>query len=161
MNEGITHKTEFLLEKFRVVDGLKYPVPYEVSAFEKNLALNEGLNIAASLICGGAGTAYDSAAAHMGVGDSATAAAAAQTGLQAATNKAYAGMMAGYPTFGTNQQIVWKASFGDGVAQFAWAEFTIENADLGSGSPLLRKVESKGTKTAGEIWELTVTVTLS
>lgn len=161
MNEGITHKTEFLLEKFQVVNGLKYPVPYAVERFEKNLGLNEGLNILTSLLCGGAGTAYDSAAAYIGVGDSATAAAASQTGLQAATNKAYAGMEAGYPTFGTSQQVVWKASFGDGVAQFAWGEFTVENADLGSGSPLLRKVESKGTKTAGEIWELTITVTFA
>ncbi|MDD4352549.1 MAG: hypothetical protein PHU71_06280, partial [Candidatus Gracilibacteria bacterium] len=90
-----------------------------------------------------------------------TTAAASQTGLQASTNKAYAGMEAGYPTFGSNQQVVWKASFGDGEAQFAWNEFTVENANLGSGAPLLRKVESKGTKTAGEIWELTVTVTFS
>lgn len=161
MNDGITHKTEFLLEKFRVVNGLKYPVPYAVERFEKNLGLNEGLNVIASLICGGAGTPYDSANAYIGVGDSSTAAAASQTGLQAPTNKAYAGMEAGYPTFGTNQQIVWRASFADGEAQFAWNEFTIENANLGLGAPLLRKVESKGTKTAGEIWELTVTVTFS
>lgn len=161
MNEGITHKTEFLLEKFRVVNGLKYPVPYAVERFEKNLGLNEGLNVIASLICGGAGTPYDSANAYIGVGDSTTTAAASQTGLQAPTNKAYAGMEAGYPTFGTNQQIVWRASFADGEAQFAWNEFTIENANLGLGAPLLRKVESKGTKTAGEIWELTVTVTFS
>jgi hypothetical protein len=161
MNDGITHKTEFLLEKFRVVNGLKYPVPYAVERFEKNLGLNEGLNVIASLICGGAGTPYDSANAYIGVGDSTTTAAASQTGLQAPTNKAYAGMEAGYPTFGTNQQIVWRASFADGEAQFAWNEFTIENANLGLGAPLLRKVESKGTKTAGEIWELTVTVTFS
>lgn len=161
MNDGITHKTEFLLEKFLVVNGLKYPIPYAVERFEKNLGLNEGLNVAATLICGGAGTAYDSVGAHIGVGDSSTAAAASQTGLQASTNKAYAGMEAGYPTFGTSQQIVWKGSFGDGVGQFAWNEFTVENGDLGSGAPLLRKVESKGTKTAGEIWELTVTVTLA
>jgi len=161
MNDGITHKTEFLLEKFRVVNGLKYPVPYAVERFEKNLGLNEGLNVLAALLCGGAGTPYDSANAYIGVGDSTTTAAASQTGLQASTNKAYAGMEAGYPTFGSNQQVVWKASFGDGEAQFAWNEFTVENANRGSGAPLLRKVESKGTKTAGEIWELTVTVTFS
>ena len=161
MNDGITHKTEFLLEKYQVSNGLKYPVPYAVERFEKNLGLNEGLNVIASLICGGAETAYDSVNAYIGVGDSSTAAAASQTGLQASTNKAYAGMEAGYPVFGTEQKIVWKASFGDGEAQFAWNEFTVENANLGSGAPLLRKVESKGTKTAGEIWELTVTVTFS
>ena len=161
MNDGITHKTEFLLEKYQVSNGLKYPVPYAVERFEKNLGLNEGLNVIASLICGGAETAYDSVNAYIGVGDSTTTAAASQTGLQASTNKAYAGMEAGYPTFGSNQQVVWKASFSDGEAQFAWNEFTVENANLGSGAPLLRKVESKGTKTAGEIWELTVTVTFS
>ena len=161
MNDGITHKTEFLLEKYQVSNGLKYPVPYAVERFEKNLGLNEGLNVLAALLCGGAGTPYDSANAYIGVGDSTTTAAASQTGLQASTNKAYAGMEAGYPTFGSNQQVVWKASFGDGEAQFAWNEFTVENANLGSGAPLLRKVESKGTKTAGEIWELTVTVTFS
>jgi len=160
MNEGITHKTHFHLEKFLVSNGLKYPVPYAVEDFEKNLGLNEGLNVLGTLLCGGAETAYDSAGAYIGVGDSTTAAAASQVGLQG-SNKAYAGMEAGYPTFGTSQQVVWKASFGDGEAQYAWQEYTVENADLGSGAPLLRKVESKGTKTAGEIWDLTVTVTFS
>lgn len=160
MNEGITHETHFLLEKYHVVNGLKYPVPYEVVEFTKNMALNEGLNIAAALICGDAQTPYDSDNAYIGVGDSTTEAAASQTGLQAASNKAYAGMESGYPTFGTSQQIVWKASFGNGEAEFAWNEFTVENADLGSGAPLLRKVEAKGTKTSGEIWDMTITITL-
>ena len=160
MNEGLTHHTHFRIEKYKVYDGLKYPVPFAVEEFEKNLGLNAGLNLVTSLMCGGAGTAFDSAASYMGVGDSDTAAAAAQTGLQG-SNKAYAGMEAGYPTFGSSQQIVWKASFAGGVGNFAWEEFTMENADYGSGVSLFRKTSSRGTKYTDEVWDMTITYTLS
>ena len=158
MNEGLTHKTDFLIEKFRVVSGMKYPVPYEVVRFSKNLGLTAGLTLLGSLMCGGAGTAFDSASAYLGVGDSTTAAAVGQTGLQG-SNKAYAGMEAGYPTFGSSPTVTWKASFGDGEAQYAWEEFTLENADLGSGTAFFRKTSSKGTKAGGEVWDITVSVT--
>ena len=52
--------------------------------FDANLALNEGLGELIDLICGlGTPTKWDNTNARLGVGDSNTAAAATQTGLQA------------------------------------------------------------------------------
>jgi len=157
MNEGLSHSTHWKLEKRRVWE----PAPYEVSEWDGNLSLNEGLNLVASLICGGAGTAYAEANTYIGVGDSSTAAAASQTALQAATNKFWQVMDTGYPTYGTSQQIVFKATFADGDAEFAWNEYTVSNAATDAGVNLLRKVGSKGTKASGEEWALTITYTLS
>ena len=56
---------------------------YEVMEFEGNLLLNEGI---AAWSDGGL-TTYPNAATYIGVGDSDTAAAATQTGLQAASNR--------------------------------------------------------------------------
>ena len=157
MNEGIRHATHWRLEKRRIWER----APYEVSEWDGNVSLNEGLNLVASLICGGAGTAYEEANTYIGVGDSDAVAAASQTSLQASTNKFWKVMDAGYPTYGTDQQIVFRATFEDGEAEFAWNEYTITNAATDAGVNLLRKVESKGTKGDGEEWSLTITYTLS
>jgi hypothetical protein len=151
----IGHRTDWRLEKYRQGE----TTPYEVSEWTGNLGLNEGLNQLATLACGGGGA--DWSAAYIGVGDSTTAASASQTGLQAATNKAWVAMDSSYPTYGTNQQIVFKSTFDGDTANFAWAEMTVSSGSDDTGTNLLRKVESKGTKTSGETWSLTVTVTLS
>ena len=157
MKEGIGHTTEFTIVKRNAVT--KEVV--SVDQWKGNLGLNEGLNLLASLLCGGAGTAFNAANAYIGVGDSTTAAAATQTGLQAATNKAWAGMEAGFPTYGANQQVAFNAIFTSGVANYAWHEFCVGNSATGVGVDLLRAVAAKGTKTSGEEWEVTVTVTFS
>jgi hypothetical protein len=157
MNEGLSHSTHWKLEKRRIGEEL----PYAIEEWDGNLSLNEGLNHVATLMCGGAGQAFDSAHTHIGIGDSTTAAAATQTGLQAATNKYWQVMDSGYPIYGTSQQIVFKVTVADGDAEYAWNEFVVGNTNDDSGEVLLRKVESKGTKTTGEEWSLTVTYTLS
>jgi len=157
MKEGIGHTTEFRIVKRRCDD----PTIIEVDEWSGNLGLNEGINLLTSLMCGGAGTVFSNANAYIGVGDSSTAAAASQTALQAATNKAYSAMEATYPTFGTNQQVVFNAIFGSGEANFAWNEFTVINAATDAGTNLLRAVAAKGTKIAGEEWEVTITITFS
>jgi hypothetical protein len=157
MNATIGHKTDFRIVKRRCDD----PSIIEVDEWSGNLGLNEGINLMTSLLCGGAGTVFSNANAYIGVGDSTTAVAATQTGLQAATNKAWSAMEATYPTFGTNQQVVFNAIFGSGEANFAWNEFTTGNSATGAGVDLLRSVASKGTKVAGEEWEVTITVTFS
>lgn len=110
----ITHRTQFKIEK-RKVGELN---PYAIEEWEGNSALNEGLNLLSSLLCGGAGTPYNNANAYIGVGNSSTAPAAAQTDLQGAS-KFYEAMDGGYPTSGSSQQAVWKASFESADANFA------------------------------------------
>ena len=133
--------------------------PYEVVEQVGNCLLNEGINNMWTLICGGAATAYNNANARLGVGDSDTAAEAAQTDLQASSNKVYGAMDIGYPIFGTSQKATFKASFDAVTANFAWNEWSVDN---GSDAALNinRKVESLGTKTSGT-WTLTVEISLS
>lgn len=152
----IRHKTKFRLEKMRVGD----PKPYEVKEWEGNKGLNEGLNLLTSLLCGGAGTAYNAANAYIGVGNGTTTAAAAQTGLQGAS-KFYQAMASTYPTSGTLQQAVWKAIIDDGDAEFDWQEVTVSNSNSDSGVNLLRGTKDIGVKAPGDIWSMTVTVTFS
>lgn len=136
-------------------------IPSSTSEFEGNVMLNEGINELWTLACSEDGTKWDGINAHLGVGDSSTAASASQTGLQAAENKAYMPMEPGYPTYGSSQKVTFKASFGSSDANFAWNEFTVANADDDTGVNLNRKVSSQGTKSEGEVWELTLEITLS
>ena len=135
--------------------------PKLLSCLSGNLLLNEGINELTSLIGGTGGVQWDNTNAYLGVGDSSTAAAASQTGLQAVTNKVYVAMEAGFPTYGTSQQIAWKASYGSAVANWNWLEYTVANGNSDSDDNLNRKVEDEGTKTAGQTWELTLTITFS
>jgi hypothetical protein len=128
---------------------------------EANLALNEGLGELIDLICGlGAPAKWDNANARLGVGDSSTAADAAQTGLQAATNKTFKGMDATWPQR-TDQTAEWRSTFGSAEANFNWQEYTVVNADSDAGKNLNRKVADKGTKVSGETWTLSLQITFS
>jgi hypothetical protein len=52
------------------------------------------------------------------------------------------------------------ASYATGDANIAWEEIGIFNASTG-GTMLARKVESLGTKTSAQVWQLTVTATFT
>lgn len=127
------------------------------SHLDGNLLLNAGINVLTNLLAGGGGTAFNNANARIGVGDSTTAEAATQTGLQAATNKTYVAMDTSYPTYGTSQQVAFRATFGTGSANYAWQEFTVDNGT----TSLNRKVSAQGTKTSGQTWQVTITITFS
>lgn len=148
-------------EKLGLIDAdlLKRLKPYEVIEGEGNILVNAGINLVWNLVAGAGGTAFSNANAHLGVGDSTTAAAASQTDLQAATNKLRKGMEATFPVTGSNQKIQLKSSFGTSEANFAWNEWASFNASS-AGTMLNRKVESLGTKSTGT-WNLTVDVTLA
>lgn len=135
--------------------------PHEVLDYFKNCLLNEGINLLWTLACGGSGTAFNNANSYIGVGDSATAAAASQTGLQAATNKLYKAMDATYPTFGTSQQVVFRSTFASGDANWHWQEITAANGSSDAAANLNRLVSDMGTKTSVASWVATLTVTLS
>lgn len=134
---------------------------YEEAPIEGNLMLNEGINLLWTLVAGGAGTAFSTANAYIGVGDSSTVESASQTGLQAATNKLYKAMDGGYPTYGTSQKITFRSTFGSAEANYAWNEFTVANGNSDAATNLNRKVSAQGTKTSGQTWQITLEITLS
>ena len=148
---------------FRTLEeiGKAKALPYAVEEWEGNVGLNEGIQELIDIACGlGSTTKWDNANARLGVGDSNTAPAAAQTGLQAATNKAWRGMATGYPAR-SGQVVEWRAVFEDGAAQYAWEEYTVVNAASDAGKNLNRCIAPKGTKTAGESWTLSLKITVS
>ena len=128
--------------------------------FEGNIFLNEGINLIWTLVCGGSGTPFNNTNSYLGVGDGSTSEDASQTGLQG-TNKLYKKVDDGYPQYGTDQKAVWRATYGGTEANFAWNEFTVANGSSDTAINLNRKVTSKGTKTSGSTWILTLTLTLS
>lgn len=97
--------------------------------------------------------------AYLGVGDSTTAFSAAQTDLQAATNKVRQGMDATYP-IRSGAGVTYRATFSTSQANFAWQEWGTFNA-AASGVMWQRKVESLGTKTSSQAWQLSVTLTFA
>lgn len=150
------------LKKFASQEAFERGESYEDKFIGKNLLLNVGINELFTILCSAAsGTKFDNTNAYLGVGDSNTAAAAAQTGLQAATNKLYKAMDVSYPTYGTSQKATWRATFGGSDANFAWQEFTVANGGTGSDKNLNRLVSDQGTKTSGQVWQLTLDITLS
>jgi hypothetical protein len=104
-------------------------------------------------------TFLNSSNAYLGVGDSSTAFAAAQTDLQAATNKARKAQEATYPQR-SNGAVTFRSLFGTADANFAWQEWGTFNASV-AGVMWQRKVESLGTKTNSQSWQLTVTETFA
>lgn len=122
---------------------------------------NAGRDFIAADIIGESVTEFNNANAYLGVGDSTTAFAATQTNLQAATNKLRKAMEATYPTRSVNV-LTFRSLFGTGDANFAWQEWGVfNNVTDGSGTMLSRKVESLGTKTSAQSWQLTATITVT
>jgi len=132
---------------------------YAVEHIDGNLLLNAGITLLLNLLIGAGGTAYNNANAYIGVGDSTTAAAATQTGLQGSTTT-FKAMDATYPTV-SGQTVTFRSTFGSSDANIAWEEFTIVNASSDSGTNLNRKVENHGTKASGDSWVISATVTIS
>jgi hypothetical protein len=173
----IGFKTEWRIDKFKdtnnlIAKALSKGLSFEEAvalagenflgseAFEGNLGLNEGLAELIDIICGlGTPTKWDNTNARLGVGNSNTAADPSQTSLQGAT-KTFKAMDTGYPQR-SGQTAEWRATFGSAEGNYAWEEFTVVNAADDSGKNLNRKVESKGTKSSGETWTLSLKITFS
>lgn len=120
---------------------------------------NAGAVLAAQALMNDSATFLNNSNAHLGVGDSNTAFNAAQTDLQAATNKIRKAMEASYPTRSSGA-LTFRSLFGTSEANFAWQEWGTFNASS-SGTMFQRKVESLGTKTNTQSWQLTATLTLA
>lgn len=140
--------------------------PYEVLEREGNLLVIGGVSRLWQRLISDSPTKFDNTNAHLGVGDSSTAAADTQTDLQAASNKFRKPMDATFPTHtdttGTagSKTITYKSTFASGDANFAWQEWGLFDASS-TGRMLNRKVESLGTKAAGSTWALTVTISIA
>lgn len=161
IEEKLQMKKIWTIRKYADDQAYQADQPYEVSEFEGNLLLNEGIAEMLDLLIGaGTPTNFGNANAYLGVGDSSTAEAATQTGLQAATNKLYKAVEAAYPSR-TNQTVTWRAVFGSTDANFAWNEFTVTNGNSDSADNLNRKVSAQGTKASGQTWTLDLSLTLS
>lgn len=92
------------------------------------------------------------------------AAAAAQTHCNGA-NQLVKGMEDGYPTH-TSQKMSFKSSFASGEGNYAWGEFAVVNGDtladqVYTDTHMNRKVSAQGTKAAGQVWTVTLEITLS
>ena len=125
----------------------------------ENIFLTVGINEIWKLVTGQSATTFTNATATIGIGDSATAATAAQTDLQAATNKTYVAMDASYPTVPAAGAVQFKATFGTAAANYVWSEFVIKHS--GSAICIDRGVTAMGTKASGTTWVATVTLTIA
>lgn len=168
-SESARWRCSWKLEKFH--DGDPIGEPYEVVEGQGNLLMYGGVsNLWQCLIGNGTGTGgatltyFNNGNAHIGVGDGSTAEAATQTDLQG-SNKTRKAMSATFPTHtdGTTSAsatVTFKSSFGSTDANHAWNEWGVFNGSTG-GRMLNRKVISLGTKSSGDTWNLTVTITIS
>ena len=128
--------------------------PYETKT-GTNIFLTVGWTEILKLITGASTSHFDSTNATIGVGDSATAAAAGQTDL-IGSNKKYKGMSSGYPTVPATGTVVFKARFLTSEANYTWAELVLKNS--ASVVSWNRKATGWGTKTATEVWNMTLTL---
>ncbi len=120
--------------------------------------VNAGRDHICGALIGEALTAFNNAAAHLGVGNGITAVAATDTDLVGAS-KARKAQDAGYPTRTTNQ-LTFRSTFGTADANFAWDEWAVFNAAT-AGTMLLRRVQALGTKGNTATWQLTATLTIT
>jgi hypothetical protein len=152
--------------------------PDEVTEFDGNLLMYGGVSCLWECLVGNGSTTagqsltfFNNANAAIGVGDSATAPAATQTDLQAATNKTRVGMVAGYPQHtdgvaAASNTITFQSSYpasGGTAANYAWNEVAVFNsATAGVGRMLNRLAPAGGFGTkAGGTWSMTVSITIS
>jgi hypothetical protein len=139
-------------------DGLVHP--YEIVTGEGNVLITTGVNTMLNALIGTAITAYSNANCRLGVGDSATAPTAADTDLNAATNKTRQLADATYPSIATNVMTI-QATFATGAANYSWLEWgTFNTASAGSGM-LNHANPNLGTKTSAAAWALKVTITVA
>lgn len=153
------HKTVWVIRKYnRFEDYLKGNNPYEISEFEDNLLLNEGITRLANLLIGGGGTNYGNANAWIGVGTSSGSVSAVQTALSGTAS--YRPMEGGYPSI-ANQTITWRSVFDGANGNGSWQEFTVANGSGNSAENLNRRVSDQGIKASGTTWTIDLAITWS
>ena len=132
----------------------------DTKTVDGNLLLNEGITELLTLLIGGSATAFNNANSYIGIGDSATAAVASQTGLIGTTNKYYRGMDATYPQV-ADQTVTFRATIPTTEGNFAINEVTVANGNSDAADNLNRKVVDLGTKSSNVSLEITLEITIS
>lgn len=156
---GVGHKTIIRILKWEEDAYLRGDDPHEEFVHEGNIVTTSGAAAMWSLLMGdGLITNFSNSNARVGVGDSSTAAAAAQTDLQASTNKLRKACLAGSPGR-TNNAITFMTTFTAAEANFDWNEMGVFNAQSG-GTMLNRGTFTGGTKPSNQVWAAIMTITL-
>jgi hypothetical protein len=160
-SDRLGYRAHWVIHRYADEGSFAEGKPLDVSNVPGNMLLNEGIAELLDLLCGlGTPTQYGSATAHIGVGDSAQAENASQTGLQAVSNKVYRPMATGYP-LRVGQSVTFRSVFGADDANFEWRELTVANGNSDAARNLNRKATYQGTKASGQVWVLDLSIILS
>jgi len=162
-------------EEESLYDEIKKRPPYLTTRDGKAFAFvglitNTGGSSVWRALRGDAITAFSNANTRLAIGSSSTAAAAAQTALVTQTGSRIS-MATSFPILGGEsaggktsavREVVFRSTFGSGDGNSDWREFGVFNAATGDDDNLLdRFTSSQGTKVSGQVWELTVDITLT
>lgn len=109
-------------------------------------------------VIGAAGTVLDASNAYLGVGDSSTAFAGAQTDLQAASNK-HREIVDSAPSRSTDT-LTFVATLEAADANHAINEVAAFNASS-AGTMFSRFVQALGTKASPAVWTITYTIAIT
>lgn len=154
----------------------EFCAPRESVESDGNLLTRQGLRRLMDRLAGTASNqALDATHCRIGVGDSNTAAAATDTDLGASAGSSHRQFkLVDSVTVGTGASsgvLTIVATFGTGVANFAWQEWGIDGGTAdgttvtseGNTTPGLcnHKITSLGTKTSAASWVFTITITIS
>lgn len=141
--------------------------PYDVGEDEGNLITDAGWNLIMKNLAGTAGTLFSATVGRIGVGNGTTAVAYTDTDLSALTgsgNRQFK-LIANAPSVGSSHSsgLVFTATFGTSQANFHWQEF---GTDQGTGDGttvtavlLNHGLSDQGTKSSGQTWVATETIT--
>ena len=155
LSERANWKPRWIIEKYN-----KDMELYETEKIEGNILLNEGITELLNLLIGASATAFNSANAHIGVGDGTTVASAGQTGL-VGTNKTYRPVDSTYPQV-LGQTVTFRYTFGPTFRNHKWREFTVANGNSDTAKNLNRLVEAPlSEKVAPDTWVVSLQVTIS
>ena len=114
----------------------------------------------AQAMIGGTYTPLNNSSGKIGIGDSTTAAAKAQTDLQAGSNKTYLGMDATYPQI-SGSVITFQVTAGTSTANYVWNEFLICDGSPGvAWDRFVQSLNGGVAKAAGQTWTLQVALTM-
>jgi hypothetical protein len=151
---------KWTIERFASQKDFEKGKSYSKSVVNHNCLANEGINELWTIVCSAAnGDKYDNTNANLIVGTGSGAATATDTEATFTAGVKQT-MDGGYPTYGTDQKATWRATYAAGEANQVWQEFGVLNAASG-GDLLNRLVSNQGTKTVGQVWQLTFEITLS
>lgn len=154
------HEAKFKIRKFNTKEAKESGEPDEISEFEDNVFLDEGIGAIWDAITGlSSPTVFSEANTYLGVGDGTATEDSTHTGLQGA-NTSYISVDAGYPSR-SGTTVTWRATFTGTDANFDWKEFTVANGSSDAAININRKQSGQGTKSSGSTWELEVQLTIT